>query len=90
MQRTKVQIVLAIVLVCFGWAVGRAQTSAPDFELVVDAPSGDTKITCVRGCELTWVERGVNPNAKREAAFTYGCTGSPRCSSARVGGWLIR
>src|SRR5213592_2352183 len=32
----------------------------PDFELVVDAPAGPTTITCVRGCRLMWVERGIN------------------------------
>jgi hypothetical protein len=90
MARTKVQIGLAVILVVFGWAVGRAQTSTLAFEVVVDAPSGETKITCVRGCELAWVERGVNPNAKPGPTFTYSCSGTPRCSSARVGGWLSR
>lgn len=91
MPRTRVQIVVcAAVLVFLGWAVGRAQTSAPAFEVVVDAPTGETKITCVKGCELAWVERGVNPNAKPGPTFTYSCSGAPRCSSARVGGWLSR
>lgn len=28
----------AVSLVAAGWAAGRAQTSAPDFELIVNAP----------------------------------------------------
>jgi len=82
-----VPIAVAAILVFLGWTVGRAQTSAPAFELVVDAPGGETTIQCVRGCKLAWVERGVNPNAAPIPTCTYRCTGS-RCSSARVGGWL--
>jgi hypothetical protein len=76
-------------LVGLGWAAGRAQTSAPSFEIVVDAPVGQTTIQCVRGCALSWVERGVNPNAQAMPTFTFNCT-SPggRCSSHRVGGWI--
>jgi hypothetical protein len=85
--RTAVQIVFAVILIFLGWAVGRAQTSAPVFELVVDAPGGETSIKCVRGCELAWVERGLNANATPMPTFTYHCT-APRCSSGRVGGWL--
>jgi hypothetical protein len=85
--RTTVQIVFAVILIFLGWAVGRAQTSAPAFELIVDAPGGETSIKCVKGCELGWVERGVNANATPMTTFAYRCT-APRCSSGRVGGWL--
>jgi hypothetical protein len=86
MARTRVQIAVAVIVALLGWAVGRAQSSAPAFELVVDAPAGATTIQCVRGCKLAWVERGVNPNATPIPTFTYRCDGS-RCSSGRVGGW---
>lgn len=72
-----------------GWAAGRAQTSAPDFELVVNAPSGGTSVECVRGCALSWVERGLNPNSGLMAKFTFSC-GASECSSGRIGGWLRR
>ncbi len=85
--RKLVQPVIALILISIGWAVGKAQMSAPAFELLVDAPAGETTIRCVRGCELVWVERGVNSAASRTPAFTYKCT-EPRCSSGRVGGWL--
>jgi hypothetical protein len=87
--RGVVQVVFGVILVLLGWAAGRAQTSAPVFEFVVDAPSGETTIHCVRGCELAWVERGVNADARPASSFTYRCTG-PRCSSGRVGGWIGR
>jgi hypothetical protein len=87
--RTMLQIAVAVVLVFLGWAIAKAQTSAPAFEFVVDAPGGETTIKCVRGCELSWVERGLNANATPTSSFTYKCTAS-RCSSGRVGGWLDR
>jgi hypothetical protein len=87
MARTIVQSVLAVILIFLGWVVGRAQTSAPAFELVVDAPGGETTIKCVKGCKLSWVERGLIPNATADPNFTYSCTAG-RCSSGRVGGWL--
>ena len=87
MARITVYIALAVILIFFGWAVGRAQTSAPAFELLINAPGGETSVKCVRGCELAWVERGVNATARAIPTFTYQCT-APRCSSGRVGGWI--
>jgi hypothetical protein len=87
MARIMVQTIFAMILILLGWVVGRAQTSEPAFELVVDAPGGETTIKCVKGCGLSWVERGINANATPMATFTYQCT-APRCSSGRVGGWL--
>jgi hypothetical protein len=83
-------VVTAIGLISLGFAAGRAQTTEPDFELIVNAPEGETHIECVRGCELSWWQRGPNPGAAARAEFTYSCTGSERCSSGRVGGWLRR
>ena len=81
---------LAVVLALFGagWAAARAQTSAPDFEIVVSAPEGSTTIECVRGCSLAWVARGLNPNSQPMRSFSFACKGSGRCSSSRVGGWI--
>ena len=89
MIRPVVTIAIALALCGTGWVAGRAQANAPDFEFVVDAPGGQTTVTCVRGCKLMWVERGINPNAMATSSFQYACTG-PRCSSARVGGWIAR
>jgi hypothetical protein len=79
---------VAFALMGTGWAVARAQTPNPDFELVVEAPAGATTITCVRGCRLMWVERGVNPNSATMRSFDFSCQGVQRCSSAKVGGWI--
>jgi hypothetical protein len=95
MFRAALRIVIAVSLVGAGWIAGTARTTEPDFEIVVDAPEGETKIECVRGCDLAWVERGVNPNATPVATFTFRCGGpaaapETRCSSYKVGGWLRR
>jgi hypothetical protein len=89
MIRASVRLAVVAAFLCLGWVAGRAQTSQPTFELVVNAPAGETTIQCVRGCELSWVERGVSPNAQTMQTFTFKCTSpSGRCSSHKVGGWL--
>jgi hypothetical protein len=47
-RRAAMQVALAATLVLIGWTVGRSQTVAPDFELIVDAPGGETSIQCVK------------------------------------------
>lgn len=89
MARVLLRAIIAIALLATGWAMARAQTPQPDFELIVDAPSGSTTITCVRGCTLMWVERGINPDNTPHESFSFSCTGA-RCSSAKVGGWIDR
>ena len=86
MTRTSLRMAMAAALVGLGWMAGNAQTSAPHFEIVVNAPAGETTIECVRGCKLAWVERGVNANATPATTFTFSCSGT-RCSSYKVGGW---
>jgi len=89
-SRTAVRIAIAAGLVGLGWVAGKAQTSQPDFELVVDTPVGATTVECRRGCDLAWVERGLNPNSKPMPTFQFECSGSERCSSFRIGGWIRR
>ena len=81
---------MACALVGIGWAAARAQSPAPNFELMVDAPMGSTTITCVRGCTLAWVQRGINVNARRLTTFEFECDGANArpCSSGKVGGWI--
>ena len=90
MIRASLRIATVAALVGIGWMAAKAQTSEPNFEIVVNAPSGETTIECVRGCELSWVERGLNPTAQTMKTFTFKCSGSAdgRCSSHKVGGWV--
>ena len=81
--------VVALLLISFGWIAGRSQTSTPDFELIVNAPSGETIIECVHGCNLLWVERGIPENATPQTRFIYSC-GAARCSSGSIAGWISR
>lgn len=93
MKRIVARLVLAVALVGAGWTIGRAQASVPNFELQIDAPAGQTNVTCLRGCELAWIERmtpgSVDPGGQK--TFTYRCSGGgpdQRCASGRVGGWI--
>jgi hypothetical protein len=88
--RVVFRVALAFTLMGLGWAGAKAQTSSPDFELVVDAPVGETSIECRRGCSLLWVERGIPDGAIRQQTFSFSCGGGgvQRCSSSRVGGWV--
>ena len=90
MIRTSLRIATVAALITLGWIAGRAQTTTPDFEIIVDAPSGQTTIECVRGCDLAWVERGLNPNSTPMRTFEFACHGAARCSSSKVGGWIKR
>jgi hypothetical protein len=80
--------IVVVALFGGGWVAARAQSSAPDFEIIVNAPEGSTTIECVRGCALAWVQRGLNPNSRPVPKFSFACKGSDPCSSARVGGWI--
>jgi len=75
-----------------GWAAAKAQLPEPNFELLVEAPAGATTITCLSGCRLMWIERGINPNAATMRTFEFSCQGGgvQRCSSAKVGGWITQ
>ena len=90
MARLLVKATIALALLTTGWALARAQTPEPNFELIVNAPVGSTTIKCVRGCTLMWVERGINPNVSPHASFEFSCTGdaAQQCSSGKVGGWI--
>jgi len=52
MERTGLRAAAAVGLIALGWTIGKAQSRQPDFELMVNAPGGDTRIECVRDCEL--------------------------------------
>jgi hypothetical protein len=93
MTRMAVRLLLTVGLTGMGWAIGKAQEPLPDFEIVIDAPMGDTTIECVRGCQgLAWIERMVPGTVAKpsEKVFTYGCRnpGNARCPSGRIGGWV--
>ena len=80
---------IAAVLMLAGWTAGKAQTTAPDFEIVVTTSStGTSVVKCVRGCNLSWAERGLNPAAKAIGQFEFSCNGGSPCSSGTIGGWL--
>jgi hypothetical protein len=85
---------IALALIGFGWVAARAQTTEPAFELQVDVTNDGTHITCVSGCALAWVERGLNPNSLPTSTFSFSChrgdasSATVPCASGKVGGWL--
>jgi hypothetical protein len=89
MKLTNLRVMLiAALLLLAGWTAGKAQTTAPDFEIVVTTTSTGTAVRCVRGCNLSWAERGLNPQAKAISQFEYSCQGGSSCSSGTISGWL--
>ena len=89
MARLCVRVAVVLGLLATGWMAAKAQNASPDFELIVEAPGGATSIRCVRGCNLAWVERGINPDSRPVERFDFSCS-APRCSSSKVGGWIAR
>ena len=92
MTRIALRGLLVVTLVGIGWATGRAQGTATDFEIRIDAPEGKTNVECVSGCRLAWVERMVPGTVPKPEAttFWYGCSNGTngRCQSGRIGGWI--
>jgi hypothetical protein len=93
MMRIALRLLLAVILIGAGWTIGRAQAPMHDFEIVIDAPEGQTRVECVKGCKLAWIERMVPGTVTPERTdFSYRCSNSPtqRCGSGRIGGWIVR
>lgn len=51
MKRTLLRIVLAAGFIGAGWSLGIAQARVADFEITIDAPRGEVRLTCARGCD---------------------------------------
>ena len=59
MKLTVLRVAVALGLVIVGWSVGKAQTTVADFEIAIDAPRGDLKLMCQKGCD--WVKDVATP-----------------------------
>ena len=51
MRHAILLVVLAAMLVVAGWSAGLAQARVADFYVTVDAPAGEIRATCSRGCD---------------------------------------
>jgi hypothetical protein len=89
MRRTTFLVVLVVLLVGAGWSVGRTQGTVAEFEITVDAPVGEVKVICNRGCEpsSTWM-KSVNDKA---LIATFACSGSAvtRCRGTVDGHGIV-
>ena len=61
MRHKTIQTVVALLLIVFGWAVGRAKTPAPEFTLRIEAPSGRTTARACGAVPCREVETRVIP-----------------------------
>jgi hypothetical protein len=75
MKRTLLRIVLATALIGAGWSVGKAQTTVAEFEIAIDTPRGNVKVTCYRGCD--WAKEGT----LTAPTITFPCD-TERCRAA--------
>jgi hypothetical protein len=91
MTRVAIRTLIALALLGSGWFVGRAQTPVPEFTLVIDAPVGETRVVCAKGCTLQGARDEGNPHNKPVPKYSYQCSGPnvQRCET-RVNGWLTR
>jgi hypothetical protein len=76
MKRQLLLIAAAFIFAVTGWLVGRttAQTRVADFELSIEAPRGEVRLMCSRGCD--WPSKGA------PASISFRCD-SERCR------WMI-
>ena len=51
MRHATLLVVLAAALVVAGWSAGLAQARVADFYATVDAPAGEIRAMCSRGCD---------------------------------------
>jgi hypothetical protein len=91
MKRVALRVVIAAALVGTGWTAAKASQSqppqVPDFEIRVTSANSHTRIECLRGCRLQWVEREVPDRQIGQPSFEWGPIGAP---SGRLGGWIAR
>ena len=71
MKRTAVLVGAAVLLVAAGWSAGRAQSRVADFYVTVDAPPGELKVECSRGCD--WPMDAASQRALRLQCETRPC-----------------
>ena len=89
MVKYLVRFAIAVALIVLGWSVGRAQTAAPDFELVVTRHQGgaDVQVECKRGCRLGTIRNGEAKPTPKDVGFA--CKTEARCDIP-VAGWVQR
>ena len=80
---------ISVALIVLGWSVGRAQTTAPDFELVVTRHKGggDVQVECKRGCSLGYASVGVASAKPAGKGVGFACKNEERCD-VPFAGWV--
>ena len=63
-------VVLVLVSVAAAWSAGFAQARVADFEILVNAPIGEMRVMCSKGCD--W-----SPGAGATSFLNYRCERQP-------------
>ena len=71
-----------------GWMAAKAQTSEPNFEVVVNAPSGETTIECVRRLRARMGGARPQPEFEADEDLHVQVRWRLQVLIARVGGWV--
>lgn len=86
-------VILLVAVWLTGFLLRRVQAKLTSWRGTIirsiDAPAGETKVLCVKGCTLQGARDQGNPNNRPVPEYRYGCSGAPRCG-ATVNGWLTR
>ena len=64
-------VVLVLVSVAAAWSAGFAQARVADFEISIDAPTGEMRVMCSKGCD--WTPGG----AAATSLINYKCERQP-------------
>jgi len=91
-MKNGIRLVLVAALIAVGWSVGRAQTSATDFELVVtrEANGMDMAVQCLRGCKITTRQDSGSIDPKKGEKEAGWACGSNRQCNIFIAGWVQR
>jgi len=64
-------VVFVVVSAAAAWSVGFAQARVADFEISIDAPTGETRVKCSKGCD--WFPTGAGATS----LINYRCERQP-------------
>jgi hypothetical protein len=71
-MKTFACILFAVAAVTAAWSAGLAQARVADFEIRIDAPAGEMRVVCSKGCDWGATGAGVAVNS-----MTYRCERQP-------------
>ena len=65
MRRTLWLTIVAVLLIAVSWSAGYAQTRVANFQINIEVPRGEAKVTCSRGCDWPAADGAVMCGTER-------------------------